>query len=50
MKDVPIEWDKSKFVTGHPAKHVFIARGKGSVWYIACVSSEQVEKEIVCWP
>jgi hypothetical protein len=46
MRDVPVDWDESKFVDGYPGKHIVIARRKGEIWYIAGINGEEIEKRI----
>ena len=46
MRDVPVDWDESKFIDGYPGKHIVIARRKGEIWYIAGINGEAIEKRI----
>ena len=46
LKKVPVVWEETKYLAGYPGKDVVIARKNGSVWYIAGVNGENMEKEI----
>ena len=37
MKEVPTEWDETRFVDGYPGKYVVLARRHGDNWYLAAV-------------
>ena len=39
MKEVPTEWDESRFVDGYPGKYVVLARRHGDSWYLAAVNA-----------
>jgi alpha-glucosidase len=41
-----VVWEETKYLAGYPGKDVVIARKNGSVWYIAGVNGENIEKEI----
>lgn len=34
IKDVPSDWDETRFIDGLPASHIIIARRKGETWFI----------------
>ncbi len=38
LKDVPVAWDETRFVTGYPGKQAVLARRKGNVWYVGGIS------------
>ncbi len=40
IKDVPAEWDETKYIEGLPASHIVIARRKGQDWYIGGMTDE----------
>jgi hypothetical protein len=40
IRDVPAEWDETKFIEGIPASHIVIARRKGKDWYIGGMTDE----------
>ena len=39
MKEVPTEWDETRFVDGYPGKYVELARRHGDNWYLAAVNA-----------
>ncbi|NLP56871.1 glycoside hydrolase family 97 protein [Lutibacter sp. B1] len=45
LKDIPTNWDESKFINGFPGKDVIIARRKGDTWYIVGINGENIDKE-----
>lgn len=46
LKNLPDQWEDSKFISGYPGKDVVIARkGKGA-WYIAGINGENTTKQI----
>ena len=46
MKDVPVDWDETKFVDGYPADYVVIARKKNNVWYVAGINGNETEQDL----
>jgi hypothetical protein len=46
LKDVPVAWDETRFVSGYPGKHVVIARRTGKTWYVAGINGEAIEKNL----
>ena len=46
LKDIPTNWDDSKFIDGYPGKHVVIARKKGDTWFITGINGENTEKSL----
>jgi hypothetical protein len=46
LKDIPTNWDDSKFIEGYPGKYAVMARKKDNVWHIVGVNGENTEKEI----
>lgn len=46
LKDIPTNWDDSKFIEGYPGKYIIMARKKDAVWHIVGVNGENTEKEI----
>ncbi len=46
MKEVPVDWDETKYVDGYPADYVVIARRKGSIWYVAGINGNNETKEL----
>lgn len=39
MKEVPTEWDETRFVDGYPGKYVVLPRRHGDNWYLAAVNA-----------
>ncbi len=35
MKELPVAWDETRFVSGAPGHHCAIARRRGETWYVA---------------
>ena len=35
MKQVPVVWDETRFLSGYPGKSFVVARRSGSTWYVA---------------
>ncbi|ULC58033.1 glycoside hydrolase family 97 protein [Flaviramulus sp. BrNp1-15] len=46
LKDIPVDWDESKFVSGFPGKDVVMARRKGDTWFVVGINGENDEKNI----
>ncbi len=46
LKDVPVAWDETRFVSGYPGKHVVIARRSENTWYVAGINGEAVDKNL----
>ena len=46
LRNLPDQWEDSKFVSGYPGKDVVIARKGRGVWYIAGINGENKSKEI----
>ena len=46
LKNVPVVWDESIYITGWPGKEMVVARKKGDTWYVAGVNGENVSKQI----
>ncbi len=46
LRDIPVKWDETRFVTGYPGKEVIIARRRGSDWFVAGINGEVVEKAL----
>lgn len=40
MKDVPVVWDETRFVSGYPGKSFVVARRSGGTWYVAGLQGE----------
>ena len=48
MKQVPTNWDETRFIDGYPGKYCIMARRAGNKWYVAGVTSDgtPLEKKI----
>jgi hypothetical protein len=46
LKDIPTNWDDSKFIEGYPGKYIVMARKKDNVWFIVGTNGENSSKEI----
>jgi hypothetical protein len=46
LKDIPVVWDETHYITGYPGKEVVIARRNGERWYIGGINGENISKEI----
>jgi hypothetical protein len=46
LKDIPTNWDDSKFIEGFPGKYIVMARKKDNVWFIVGTNGENTVKEI----
>ncbi|MEN3323665.1 glycoside hydrolase family 97 catalytic domain-containing protein [Mariniflexile soesokkakense] len=44
LKDIPTNWDDSKFIEGYPGKHSIMARKKDDTWFIVGVNGENEPK------
>ena len=48
MKQVPTNWDETRFIDGYPGKYCIMARRAGNKWYVAGITSDgtPLEKKI----
>jgi Glycosyl-hydrolase 97 C-terminal, oligomerisation len=46
LKDIPTNWDDSKFIDGYPGKYIIMARKKDAIWHIVGINGETTTKEI----
>ena len=46
LKDIPTNWDESRFLSGFPGKDVVMARRKGDTWHITGINGENISKEV----
>ncbi len=44
LKDIPVQWDETRFLAGFPGKDVILARRKGGTWHIAGINGESTPK------
>ncbi|KAA3631037.1 MAG: glycoside hydrolase family 97 protein, partial [Bacteroidetes bacterium] len=41
LRDIPVDWDDSKFIDGLPGKFIIMARQKGTTWHIVGINAEE---------
>ena len=46
IKQIPVDWDESRFIMGEPGKLAVFARRKGTQWFVAGLNGEEKAKEI----
>ena len=46
LRDLPGQWDESRFLQGFPGKFVVIARRAGTRWYVAGINAEDQPKQL----
>lgn len=46
LKDIPTNWDDTKFIDGYPGKYIITARKKDTIWHIVGINAENIRKEI----
>lgn len=44
LKDIPTNWDDSRFIEGYPGKHAIMARKKGDTWFIVGINGDNEPK------
>jgi hypothetical protein len=47
LKEVPVVWDETRFITGYPGREVVMARRSGDTWFVAGINGENLNKEVV---
>lgn len=46
LKDIPTNWDDSKFIDGYPGEYIIMARKKDNIWHIVGINGEAIAKEV----
>jgi len=46
LKDIPTNWDESRFIDGYPGKYAVFARRKGATWHIVGINGENAPKHL----
>ena len=46
LKGVPVVWDETKFLAGHPGRYVVLTRRHGGTWYVGGISGERTGREL----
>lgn len=46
MREIPVNWDETKFIDGYPGDYVVIARRKEDTWYIAGINGKNSPKNL----
>ncbi|MEZ4685934.1 MAG: glycoside hydrolase family 97 catalytic domain-containing protein [Bacteroidia bacterium] len=41
LREIPVDWDETRFMDGFPGKYVVMARRKGEVWYVVGINGEK---------
>lgn len=49
IREIPVAWDQTEFVSGFPGKDVIIARRHNDQWFVAGINGEEVEKELTVY-
>lgn len=44
MKEIPVAWDETQFISGFPGESVIIARRDASTWYVAGINGQNQDK------
>lgn len=44
LRDIPTQWDETRFITGYPGKDVVLARRKADTWHIVGINGEAQPK------
>lgn len=47
LKEIPSNWDDSKFIAGYPGQDIVMARKKDKTWYIVGINGEKKAKEFI---
>tara|TARA_R110002073_G_scaffold2129_21_gene14832 strand:- start:185 stop:3838 length:3654 start_codon:yes stop_codon:yes gene_type:complete len=47
LKQLPVRWDDTRLVEGHPDSHAVLARQHHNQWYVAGINAEAAPREIV---
>ncbi|MBN2524248.1 MAG: glycoside hydrolase family 97 catalytic domain-containing protein [Bacteroidales bacterium] len=46
MREIPVDWDETRFVDGYPGEYLIIARRKNQTWYVAGINGEVSSKDL----
>lgn len=46
LKEIPTNWDESKFITGYPGKDIVMARRKENQWFVVGINGENKQKTL----
>jgi alpha-glucosidase len=46
LKNVPVVWDETNYITGWPGKEMVLARRNGNTWYVAGINGENKVKKL----
>jgi len=46
LRNLPDQWEDSRFISGYPGKDVVIARNAKDTWYVAGINGENAAKNI----
>ena len=46
LKDIPTNWDETRFIDGYPGKYAVFARRKGKTWHVVGINGENASKSL----
>jgi hypothetical protein len=46
LREIPVVWDDTRYLTGYPGEEVVLARKSGTRWFLAGVNGENESKDI----
>ncbi len=46
LKNIPVDWDDTRYIAGYPGRDAVIARKKGDRWYIGGINGENFQKDL----
>lgn len=46
MRDVPVDWDETRYVAGYPGREAVLARRHGDAWYVAGVNGRNEARDL----
>ncbi|MCY2992223.1 MAG: glycoside hydrolase family 97 protein [Planctomycetota bacterium] len=41
LRELPVTWDETRYLAGHPGRSVVLARRKGDVWYLGALNGQK---------
>ncbi|MEK7253791.1 MAG: glycoside hydrolase family 97 C-terminal domain-containing protein [Bacteroidota bacterium] len=44
LKNIPVQWDEVRFLSGFPGKDIALARRHGETWYVVAINGEPTAK------
>jgi alpha-glucosidase len=46
LKNIPVVWDETKYLSGEPGKFIALARRLGNTWYLAAIQGEKQSRKL----